>query len=183
MSIAKIPSADSPQAKVQMRAVLGFAAVLLLAGCGGGRVGASRPSDPVAPTSVPTTTPQSDLLTPTFTIVLPSGRTGSSSGRTPRYISPSTLSVKIVLNNPPQGLVNSFAVTNVNGRGVACSSGCTVSGPPSPPGTDSFTVTTYDAVNARGNAISTATKSFSIVAGSPNTGLTIVLHGISSRSR
>src|ERR1700681_1650523 len=89
-------------AKVQMRKILSLFAVLALAACGGG--GGGTTSNAPAPPA-PTLAPQGQLVTPQFTLVVP--QKGASSGtRKPSYISPSTLSVTIRLNNPPAGLTN-----------------------------------------------------------------------------
>ena len=161
-----------------MRKILTLLAMMALAGCGGGG-GASTGPQPPAPA---TTAPQGDLVTPTFTLNLGT-KTGSSTTRDPKYIDgTNTLSVKITLvsnNGTPTTVTNPSVTTNVNGTsGTPCNPTCTVSGPPSPPGTDRYTVTTYDAINGTGNALSVATKDFTIVAGSANTGLGIVLFGI-----
>jgi hypothetical protein len=60
-------------------------------------------------------------------------------------------------------------VTNVNGSsGINCNSGCTVSGPPSPPGTDGYTITLYTLTNAGGTALDTASQSYTIAEGASN---------------
>jgi hypothetical protein len=163
-----------------MRKILSLFAVLALAACGGGG-GGTTANAPAPPTSAPTLAPQGQLVTPQFTLVVPQ-KAASSGTRKPLYISASTLSVTITLNNPPVGLTNTSVTTQINGTsGNSCTTGCTVSGPPSPPGSDSFTVTTYDAPGGAGpgaHALSTATKTFVIVAGSANANLTITLNGI-----
>ena len=65
---------------------------LALAGCGGG--GGSSSPQPPPPTQAPVT--QGNLVTPQFTIVVPSGKT-SSGQRKPNYVSSGTLSVQITL--------------------------------------------------------------------------------------
>jgi hypothetical protein len=152
---------------------------MALAGCGGGG-GANTAPNPNPP-AVATTTPQGNLVTPTFTLTFP--KTGSSKSRDPKFIDgANTLSVKITLvsnNGTPTTVTNPTVTTDVNGASpTACNPTCTIPGPPSPPGTDRYTVTTYDATGGSGNALSTATKDFTIVAGSANTGLGIVLFGI-----
>ena len=164
-----------------MRKILSLFAVLALAACGGGGGGSSTPSAPTQPISPPTSAPQSGLVTPSFTLVFP--KSGSSSAKTPQYINgTATLSVAITLisnNGTPTTVTNPTVITNVNGTsGNACNPSCTVSGPPSPPGTDRYSVTTYDAAGGAGNTLSTATKDFTIVAGSANTGLSITLFGV-----
>jgi hypothetical protein len=160
-----------------MRKILSLAAVLALAACGGG--GGSAPTSPPPP--VQTTAPTGNLVTPQFTLVFP--KTSSSVGRKPQYINgTATLSVSITLisnNGTPTTVTNPTVTTNVNGTsGNPCAPTCTIPGPPSPPGTDRYSVTTFDAVGGTGNTLSTATKDFTITAGSANTGLTITLFGV-----
>ena len=131
-----------------MRKILILATVLALAGCGGGGGGSSQPQPP--PVSTPA--PNGPFYTPQFTIVVPSGKSGSSAkvksgARTPNYVSSGTLSVQITLtadsNGVPTGSISGNPATTVIPSGT-CNSGCTVNGPPSPPGTDSFLIVTYD---------------------------------------
>jgi hypothetical protein len=87
--------------------------------------------------------------------------------------------VNVTLNTvngsaPPGGLTTSVT-TNISGS--ACTSGCAVGGPSVPPGSDNFTVTTYDAINAAGNALSTQTQTFTVTVGVSNP-LAITLLGI-----
>jgi hypothetical protein len=163
-----------------MRKILTLLAMMALAGCGGGGGANTAPFQPTQP--IATIAPSGDLVTPTFTLNL-GGKTGSSTSRDPKYIDgTNTLSVKITLvsnNGTPTTVTNPSVTTNVNGAsGTPCNPTCTVAGPPSPPGTDRYTVTTYDATNGTGNALSVATKDFTIVAGSANTGLSITLFGV-----
>ena len=153
-----------------MRKILTLLAMMALAGCGGGGGGASTPPPP------PTQAPSGNLVTPQFTFVF--GPSGSSTTRSPQYVdATNTKSVTITLisnNGTPTTVTNPSVTTNVT---PPCTP-CTVTGPPSPPGTDRYTVTTFDANGGAGNALSTATKDFTIIAGSANTGLTITLFGI-----
>jgi hypothetical protein len=93
----------------------------------------------------------------------------------PNFVSAGALSVSIALTSDSAGIsVGSLSpnpnVTNVNGGGSEpnCNSGCTISGPPSPPGTDAYTITLYTLANAGGTALDTASQSFSIVEGGSN---------------
>jgi hypothetical protein len=127
-----------------MRKILTILTVLALAGCGGGGGGSSQPQPP----PVQTQAPQGPFVTPQFTIVVPSsGKSSSSVGRTPNYVSSGTLSVQITLtadsNGVPPGSISGNPATTVIAAN-SCNSGCTVNGPPSPPGTDSFLIVTYD---------------------------------------
>ena len=155
-----------------MRKILTLLAMMALAGCGGGGGGTtSTPAPPAA-----TTAPMGDLVTPQFSFVF--GKSGSSTTRTPQYIdATNTKSVTITLvstNGVPTTVTNPSVSSNVT---PPCTP-CTVPGPPSPPGTDRYIVTTFDNTLGTGNALSTATKDFTITAGSANTGLTITLFGI-----
>lgn len=173
-----------------MRKILTLIAMMALAGCGGGGGANTAPNPPNPQPPPPTTAPASSYVTPQFTLTFPGGPSGSSASRNPKYLNgTSTLSVAITLvsnNGTPTTVTQPTIVTNVNGAsGHACNPSCTVSGPPSPPGTDRYIVATYDATNTTGspltgNVLSTATKDFTIVAGSANTGLTIVLFGVVS---
>jgi hypothetical protein len=165
-----------------MRKILTLAAVVALAGCGGGGGGSNAPA-PTTPGG-PTQT-QGKLVTPTFTLVIPKTTASKSRGASSKARKPLSVAITLVSNNgTPTTVSQPTVATNVNGSsGVNCTSGCTISGPPSPPGTDVYTVATYDATNTTGsaltgNVLSTATKSFGIVAGSANTGLTITLFGV-----
>ena len=136
-----------------MRKILTLVAIVALAGCGGGGGGSNAPA-PASPTSAPVTS--SKLVTPMFTIKIPARGKNSGKARRPQYISSSTLSVSVALTADSAGitpgtLANNPAVTNV--AVGSCTSGCTVAGPPSPPGTDSFTVVTYDTNGAAGSAL------------------------------
>ena len=164
-----------------MRKIFALLAMMAVAGCGGGGGANTAPFQPSQPVAT-TAPPAGDLVTPTFTLNL-GGKTGSGTSRAPQYIDGvNTLSVKITLvsnNGTPTTVTNPSVTTNVNGTsGTPCNPTCTVAGPPSPPGTDRYTVTTYDAINGTGNALSVATKDFTIVAGSANTGLSITLFGV-----
>lgn len=157
-----------------MRRFLAFATILALTACGGGGGGSSSPV--ATPTTAPTGgAPSGKLVTPTFTLRIPApGSKGSSAKRSPKFVSPSTLSVVITLNSDSAGvnpttISGNPATTNVNGTsGLSCTAGCTVNGPPSPPGSDNFTVTLFDNVNGTGNALSSATQTFTINSGTAN---------------
>ncbi|MGD1065960.1 MAG: hypothetical protein ABR975_04025 [Vulcanimicrobiaceae bacterium] len=157
-----------------MRKLIALGAVLALAACGGGGGGTGPTSVPGGSSASPTPTPASTsgYARPTFTIVIPSG--ASSNARGPKFVSAGALSVSIALTSDSAGIaVGSLtpnpAVTNVNGTtGINCNTGCTVTGPPSPPGTDGYTITLYTAANAGGTALDTASQSYTIAEGSSN---------------
>ncbi|HEV2738618.1 MAG TPA: hypothetical protein VGU66_08575 [Candidatus Elarobacter sp.] len=157
-----------------MRKILTLLAMMALAGCGGG--GGSTPAPNPNPQPIQTVAPQGNLVTPTFTLNI-GPKTGSSNSRDPQYVdATNSKSVSITLvstNGVATTVTNPTVTTNIT---PPCS--CTVPGPPSPPGTDRYTVTVFDTNGGAGNALSTATKDFTIVAGSANTGLGIVLFGI-----
>jgi hypothetical protein len=152
-----------------MRKILTLAAIAALAGCGGGGGGsAPAPTSPGGPTQT-----QGNLVTPQFTIVIPS-RTSSSKQRLPNYVSSGTLSVQISLTADSNGVpVNTIAGNPATTTIAAnsCNSGCTVNGPPSPPGTDSFLVVTYNnAAPASGSALNAGqVNNVTITAGQNNT--------------
>jgi hypothetical protein len=151
-----------------MRKILTLAVVVALAGCGGG--GSSSAPAPTSPTTAPVTT--SKLVTPMFIIKIPARGKSSGKGRRPQYISTSTLSVSIALTADSAGitvgtLAHNPAITNEPAG--TCNSGCSVAGPPSPPGTDSFTVVTYDANDAGGSALNAGQlNNVTITAGQAN---------------
>jgi hypothetical protein len=162
-----------------MRKIASLIVLFALVGCSGGGNTGTQFVAPAAPNPTATPVLQSDFVTPTFTFVIPAP--SSSTGRAPQYINgTSTLSVSITLisnNGTPTTVTNPTVNTNIT---PPCAP-CTVPGPPSPPGTDRYTVTTYDAVggaSGTGHVLSTATKDFTITAGSANTGLTITLFGV-----
>lgn len=152
-----------------MRKILTLAVVVALAGCGGGGGGNSAPA-PTSPTTAPVTS--SKLVTPMFIIKIPARGKSSGKARRPQYISTSTLSVSIALTADSAGitpgtLANNPAVTNV--AAGSCTGGCSVAGPPSPPGTDSFTVVTYDTNGAAGSALNAGQlNNVTITAGQAN---------------
>ncbi|HTA38942.1 MAG TPA: hypothetical protein VK760_07695 [Candidatus Acidoferrales bacterium] len=83
-------------------------------------------------------------------------------------MSPGSKSVKIVLTKvngaaPKAGLV----VTSIVNL-TACSAGCTVAGPQSPPGSDAYALTVYDAANAAGNVLATGTTTATVAAAKAN---------------
>ena len=116
-----------------MRKILTFVAVLALAGCGGGGGGSAPAPTPQQPQ--PSTQPQGTLVTPQFILKIPQ-RTDSKS-RAPKYVSSATLSVVVTLTADSVGITpgtisGNPATTTVSAG--SCSSGCTVNGPPTPPG-------------------------------------------------
>jgi hypothetical protein len=152
-----------------MRKILTILAMMALAGCGGGGAGTTT----TPPQSPATTAPQSGMVTPQFTIVIPA-RGSSASSRSPQYVSSATLSVKITLTADSVGIVpgtitGNPATTNISPTCGAGGCTATVNGPPSPPGTDSFTIFTYDAASAGGNELNAAQlNNVTITAGQAN---------------
>jgi hypothetical protein len=121
------------------------------------------------------------LVTPTFRITVPAVKNAATK-RSPKYVGAGTLSVTIVLDTvnggaPPNGLLTT-ATTNISAG--SCSAGCTVNGPAVPPGTDQFSVTTFDAAGATGNQIAKtpAPQTFTVTAGAANGPFSITLDGI-----
>jgi hypothetical protein len=166
-----IAATTSQGAKVQMRKILSLVAVLALSACGGG--GGSSPQPPPPPTTSPVITPQG-YVTPQFTLSIPA-RTSSAIGRQPQFVSSATLSVVITLTADSVGI----DPTTISGNPATtvisptCGAGtCTVivNGPPTPPGTDSFRIVTYDnAAPGSGNALNAAQlNNVTITAGQSN---------------
>jgi hypothetical protein len=152
-----------------MRKFLAVAILVTLAGCGGGG-GGSTPAPPSTPSQAPAQ-PQGNLVTPTFTIVVPAKT--KSSKRTPRRVSPSTLSVTITRTTQ-----TTITPTSVTSAIDPATCPCVVNGPPSPPGVvNTFTVTTFDTNNGTGNALDTGTDTFTPIAGQNNP-QTVTLMGI-----
>ncbi len=153
-----------------MRKILTLAAVVALAGCGGGGGGSSAPA-PASPTTAPVG-PTGNLVTPMFFIKIPARGKNSGKARRPQYVSSTVLSVSVALTADsvgitPSSLANNPAVTTVPAG--TCNSGCSIAGPPSPPGTDSFTVVTYDAAAAGGSALNAGQlNNVTVTAGSAN---------------
>jgi hypothetical protein len=150
--------------------LISLAGVLALSACAGGGGG------PLAQTPPQPAGYSGPLYPPQFTLRIPAP---SSLGRRPQYVTANILSIQIVLNTvnggaPPSGLVLSVTTNIAPG---SCASGCTVSGPSSPPGSDNFTLTAFDATNGGGGAISTATTTLTIASGTANSN-TITLLGI-----
>ncbi len=146
---------------------------LTFAGCGGGGGGTSS--------TAPTAPGQGQLFTPTFRITVPAAQSAAGK-RAPNYVGAGALSVTITLDTvnggaPPGGLVTT-ATTNISAG--SCSAGCTVNGPAVPPGSDAFSVTTFDGANATGNHIATTPlpQTFTVTAGAANGPFAITLDGI-----
>jgi D-ribose pyranose/furanose isomerase RbsD len=161
-----------------MRPILGLAIVLALAGCSGG---GSAPS-PLKTGATSPVGPQSELVTPTFTLdfTAPSSSAKTpQSVRRPNFVSSASLSVTITLTsvggNPPN--VSPTSVTT----NITPPCPCTVNGPPSPPGqVDAYTVNTYDATGGSGgsgNVLDTGSTSITPTVGTNNT-ITITLLGV-----
>jgi len=132
-----------------------------------------------APTAAPGPGTTAKYAIPTFVVTVPA-RTGSTRRRKPAFISSATQSIAIALTADalginPSTLNGNPAITNISG--AACSSGCTVNGPPSPAGSDTFTITTYDGSGATGNALDSNSVTFTIVSG-VNNSVAVTLNGI-----
>lgn len=147
------------------RLVLGV--VIALAACGGSGGGSMPIAGPSGnPSDVPSSSPAPGLATTQFTLVVSSG----TNTRQRSYVSLGTQSVTITLNSvnggaPPAGLTTSVT-SNITAS--SCTSGCTVSGPFVPPGSDAFTIATFSGANGGGSALSEATTTFSVSASAAN---------------
>jgi hypothetical protein len=101
-----------------------------------------------------------------FHIVVPHKR----HAKRDRYIPGSSASITITLNAVDGGPPPSGLALSTNSALTHCSSGCTVVGPFSPPGSDNFTVTIFGGpVGNPGPQLATATKTLTISAGALNT--------------
>jgi hypothetical protein len=147
--------------------LLALLATISIAACsGGGGGGSSTPV--ITPTTAPTTTPQGNLVTPTFFIIVP--LSPSANARKPQFVSTATQSITVTLTSVNGGAPNVTPTSvSTNISGASCSSGCTVNGPPSPPGVpDVYTVTTFDSTLGAGNALDTGSVTFTPTAGQNN---------------
>jgi hypothetical protein len=153
---------------------IGFCAIAVVA-CGGAK------STPLAQSAAIPVVAPAHYLTPKFTLQVPvvKAPSGSAAKRKPKYISAATQSVKIVLNTVDGVSPSPSPLANVTNIALgSCSTSCSVSGPAVPGGTDNFTVTAYDAPDAGGNALSTNSASFAVVANQANGPFAMVLNGI-----
>jgi hypothetical protein len=169
-----------------MRKILSLFAVLALAACGGGGGGttSNTPAPPIAP---PTTAPQGALVTPQFTIVVPSKSSSSSQRlpngqRKPSFVSSAAASVTITLvsvGGSTSNLPTPTSVTsNISGATCTVATPCVVSGPPSPPGqVDVYSIVTFDTAGGTGNQLDIGSASFTPVAGQNNV-TSVTLMGI-----
>ncbi|MDE2480851.1 MAG: PQQ-binding-like beta-propeller repeat protein [bacterium] len=102
----------------------------------------------------------------------------SGIARAPSYISPATQSLSIAVGNATPTIAN-LTPTSPGCTTVGGATQCTIAFQ-APTGSDTFTISTYDTANAVGSALSTATLTQTIVAGSENA-LDVTLDGIVSK--
>ncbi|HEY0615255.1 MAG TPA: hypothetical protein VGC96_11460 [Candidatus Elarobacter sp.] len=142
--------------------VLACAVAVSLAACGGRGAQSALPSA-VQPPDV--LVPASQLVAATFTITIPAPSTTSSKLRKPTYISAATKSVRVNMTatSSSVAITSQFNVLTqvTNGTGNAPGAPCTGSGPWTctvavqvPPGSDTFTFTTYDDTTGTGTGAS-----------------------------
>ncbi len=117
--------------------------------------------------------PQQTLAPTSFVFARPA----QTASRRPAYITANIASVAIALDSvngsaPPSGLT-----TTVTSNITLTACPCTVAGPSVPPGSDTFTVTAYDAAGGSGNVVSVATATYTIAVGAANSN-TITLNGV-----
>jgi streptogramin lyase len=150
---------------------------LALTACGGGGGGGgSVPGGPVPtpiPTATPTTAPTATPAgTATFTLTQDSTSSITGSLRKPRYVSPNTKSIAIVVNG-----AGSATILNLNDTSHCdASHKCSIS-LQAPPGNDTFVVSAYDEVNGGGNLLSRAIVQATI-APNGNSTVAAVLNGV-----
>ena len=174
------------------RATIGvIAAALALSACSGGSQSAVTPATqmqvPAQSASVAENAVSPDrkhhkekFARLEFTLRVPHKHERRGDRRSPAFIPPSTASVKITLLTvngaaPPSGLTL-VKTTNLTSMSCGNGSGCKVTGPASPIGSDSFNVTIYDSQN---HPLSTATQTFVLHLGVANTG-SLTLLGVPS---
>lgn len=147
--------------------ILSVVCALVLSACSGAGGGASGGGGGVS-------LPPSHLdLAQTMFVFAPMKQSASRA----KYVTASVASVTISLNTvngsaPPAGLTTTVT-TNITLS--ACP--CNVPGPSVPPGSDAFTLATYDSANGGGNVVSKATATYTITAGQTNSN-TITLNGV-----
>ena len=156
------------------QAAAALAALLAVAGCSSKAGGGFSP-----PPAVTNPVSGSTLVHPVFHLRVPKRHEAAGKGKHPSFIPASTQSVQVVLNsingNSPPASLATPVVTNVNS--ITCNNSCTVAAPAAPPGNDSYTLTIFDAQNALGHTLATATQVFTITPGSSNTN-TVTLEGV-----
>jgi hypothetical protein len=131
-------------------------ACLALAACGGGGGGSNPPP-------VPTPTPSGRTVPVSISIVIPASFGTSAHRKVPKYVSPATSTVRIVVNGgAPQNFSVSGAATCPS---PPISGTCTVYNVDAPVGTDTFTITLLDASN---NVLSQGTAQATIVLDASN---------------
>ncbi|HZO92304.1 MAG TPA: hypothetical protein VFB22_00925 [Candidatus Baltobacteraceae bacterium] len=167
--------------RLSLRIVRTVASALLaasVAACGAG----SHTTIPRAADGAQPSSSTGPLANATFTITIPkptsNTATSGAKRRTPQYVSAATKSVRIDLTkvngSAPAVSVNSVtAVTN--GSGNSPGSPCSGSGPWTcqiavqvPPGSDQFTITSYDNSTGTGNILSQQVSTEPVVAGKAN---------------
>jgi hypothetical protein len=161
-----------------MRSVDRFGAVLMCslgcviaAGCSGGT--GMQTSPPIARTLTLRST-QSSGGNVSFAIAIK--HTTAGQRRSPKYVSPSTLSMKVLTDGGNPVVVNLEAgAPNCaeNGGTLICTASFSVAA-----GTHVFTVTTYDQLNAGGNVLSTNTTGPVYVKPVGTTTVSVVLEGV-----
>jgi hypothetical protein len=162
---------------------LAIAALILLAGCGGG--GSSPATGPAQTPQTPNQTAplqNSINLTVSFPV---GGKSSSSSKRAPQYVSPSSTKIVVTVNSVNSGAVPSWVpATTSTTLNTGAGGNCTVSGGTetctipvaAPPGSVNYTISAEDGSN---NVLATVTTTITIVQGTNNTPNNVVtLQGV-----
>lgn len=158
--------------------VLACLVAVSLAACGGRGSHSALP----AVQAPGTTTPSDTLVSATFTITIPAPAKVTATTRKPAYISAATKSVRVNMTattNPTYTSPISILTQVTNGTGNAPGAPCTGSGPWTctitmqvPPGSDTFTFTTYDDTTGTGTGashiLSQQIKTLTVVVGKAN---------------
>jgi hypothetical protein len=151
-------------------------ATCLLAACGGG--GGMTASAPVGAASAAPSSSNPQQLVPTSFTVAFGGQASQAAHRAPQYVGAGSNSVTITLNSVNGGADPAGLTTSVTSTIVGSHCPCTVSGPLVPPGSDTFSFTTYDGANGTGNVIATYTNTYTVSPGVANTQTGVTLQGV-----
>lgn len=151
-------------------------ALLVLPACGGGG-GGSTSAVPAATATAAAQGTLGPMGAVAFSLTVPSAGSGASSARAPKFVSPSTASMVVSLQNAATPLATiDLSPTSPGCASVPGGTQCTTTAP-APVGNDTFVVTTYDGAGGSGHLLSTATLGATIAANQTNT-VSLVLNGV-----
>jgi hypothetical protein len=154
------------------RIIASAALTAFLAGCGGTHSASTVPA--VSPGAAQ---PAAGLASAVFRIQIPQ-RTTAGATRAPRYVSPATQSLAVLVTpsgaKPGPSQIFNLTTTSPNCTGAPLTCTITID---AAVGSDTFDFTAYDGTNATGNKLSHSTLTQTILAGTQNT-VNAVLGGI-----